>query len=196
VLPFLEQNDAYNQQVYQVAVKVYMCPARGRLNPQTVPSEDPVWEAWTYDNGGVNPWGKTDYAGNVNVFLGNLALDDDPNGTKLTGQTERIAGITDGTSHTLLAGDKSLDPMAYNTGGWFWDEPIFAGGGAGGTVRGGNLVLRDQRGVNFRNNWGSAHPGGALFLFADSSVRPLSYGVAPRTVDALLTPRGGEVVTD
>jgi prepilin-type processing-associated H-X9-DG protein len=56
--------------------------------------------------------------------------------------------------------------------------------------------LRDARGVDFRFNWGSAHLGSAQFLFGDGSVRPVAYGTPARTVTALLTPSGGEVVPD
>jgi prepilin-type processing-associated H-X9-DG protein len=102
--------------------------------------------------------------------------------------------VTDGTSNTILVGEKSLDPKAYDTGGWFWDEPIFAGGGAGGTVRGGSQVKQDAPLVRFPDNWGSAHAGGALFLFADGSVRLLAFETPSTTVNALLSPSGGEVV--
>jgi prepilin-type processing-associated H-X9-DG protein len=149
-----------------------------------------------YDTGGVNPWGKTDYAGNVLVFLGNLALNDDPDGPRLAAATRRIADVRDGLSHTVLVGDKSLDPRAYNTGGWYWDEPIFAGGGAGGTVRGGTRVLRDRPRVRFPNSWGSAHPGGVQILFGDGSVRQIPYGVDENLMKAMLTPAEGEVVPD
>jgi prepilin-type N-terminal cleavage/methylation domain-containing protein/prepilin-type processing-associated H-X9-DG protein len=196
ILPFIEQNQAYLKQVYAVAVNIYMCPTRGRNNPQIVPSEDPVFPQWTYNNGGVNPWGKTDYAGNVNIILGNLALDNDPMGPRLKGKTERIADVVDGLSNTILIAEKAMDTRAYNTGGWYWDEPIFAGGGAGGTVRGGSLVVRDGNGIDFRNNWGSAHPGGAQLLFGDGSVREIAYGVQEKTVKALLSPAGGEIVPD
>jgi prepilin-type processing-associated H-X9-DG protein len=51
-------------------------------------------------------------------------------------------------------------------------------------------------GFAFRYNWGSAHPSGVIALFADGSVRALSYATPPATVAALLTPRGGEVIPD
>jgi prepilin-type processing-associated H-X9-DG protein len=160
------------------------------------PVQDPVFPEWTYTNGGVNPWGKTDYAGNVNIILGNLARNNDPKGPLLKSKTERIADIADGLSNTILVGEKAIDTRAYNTGGWYWDEPIFAGGGAGDTVRGGSLVVQDGSDIDFRNNWGSAHPGGAQFLFGDGSIRQLAYGLDEKVMKALLSPAGGEVVPD
>jgi hypothetical protein len=187
ILPFVEQEAAYREQDYGVAVPVYMCPTRGRTNPQDVPDVDPVFPDWWYDNGG-----KTDYAGNVSIFLGNMA--NNPDAPRLRRNTETIAGILDGTSNTILVGEKAMSPLAYNTGGWFWDEPIFCGGGAGGTVRGGEFVLRDSERIIFDNLWGAAHPDGAQFLFGDGTVRTLSYATSHLVVKALMSPRGGEVV--
>jgi prepilin-type processing-associated H-X9-DG protein len=38
-------------------------------------------------------------------------------------------------SNTIIVGEKALAYQAYNSGGWYWDEPIFMGG-SGGTSRG------------------------------------------------------------
>jgi prepilin-type processing-associated H-X9-DG protein len=116
-----------------------------------------------------------------------------------------MANITDGTSGTFLVGEKAMSPTLYATGSWYWDEPFFVGG-SGGTQRGfgdpaqkqGVLVVRDSLNMGFayRYNWGSAHPGGVQFLFADGSVHSLSYATSSATVLALLTPAGGEPTPD
>jgi prepilin-type N-terminal cleavage/methylation domain-containing protein/prepilin-type processing-associated H-X9-DG protein len=187
VLPYLELDAAYRSRTFDVTVPVYLCPSRGRQNPQIAPADDPVFARWRYESGGVNPWGKTDYAANLRIALGAYTS------TIQTGKVLAIAEITDGTAHTILAGEKSLDTRAYDTGGWLWDEPIFAGGAAGGTVRSGAVVQRDAAEVPFPDNWGSAHVAGAQFLFADGSVRLVRYGVPELVLRPLLTPAGGEV---
>lgn len=194
VLPYIEQGDVFRQQRFGADVRLYLCPSRGRTNPQYVPRIDPLFSNWWYTNGGVNPWSKTDYAGNVLVVRGNLTTTNDPSAPKMTGETERIGSVTDGTSNTILIGEKSIDSRAYNTGGWYWDEPVFAGGGAGGTVRGGNGLIKDAPSIPFRNNWGSAHASGAQFVLCDGSVRLLRYGTSARILQALLTPRGDESI--
>lgn len=190
ILPYVEQEIAFRNRAYEVVVKIYVCPSRGRENPQNVPVQDPIFLQYNYVNGDVNPWGKIDYAANRQLCFGTFTQ------SHRTGITRSIQNITDGTSNTILAGEKSLDARAYNTGGWLWDEPIFAGGGAGGTVRAGSAVLRDAPGIRFWNNWGSAHPSGAKFLFADGSVRLIRYETGAAIMQALLTPAGGEIVPD
>jgi prepilin-type processing-associated H-X9-DG protein len=44
----------------------------------------------------------------------------------------------------------------------------------------------------FANNWGSAHPGGVNFLFADGSVRTFNYNVDLSLFHGLLTPAGSD----
>lgn len=185
-MPYIEQEAAYRERFFAVAVPVYICPSRGRPNPQTVPAADPVFDFWIYDSGGVNPWGKTDYAASLQISLGSYSS------TTQTGKVLSVAEITDGTTNTIRAGEKSMDLRAYDTGGWLWDEPIFAGGAAGGTVRSGAVVQRDAIGADFPDSWGSAHLSGANFLFGDGSVRLIRFGVSQSVMRALLSPAGGE----
>jgi prepilin-type N-terminal cleavage/methylation domain-containing protein/prepilin-type processing-associated H-X9-DG protein len=182
LLPYVEQEAAYRDKAQHIAVKVYMCPTRGRTNPQVCPPTDPYLAGTSYVAGGLNPWGKTDYAVNLAV-------------AKVAPLNTRLADIRDGTSTTIIAGEKSMNPSLYITGGWSWDEPIFAGR-TGGTGRYGTAVVRDSVDVFYFNNWGAAHPSGAAFAFADGSVRTIPYTITPTQMAALLTPDGGEVAPD
>ncbi len=178
ILPYVEQQAMYQNRTWTQALKLYQCPSR-----RDVPALAAVNDAYGSYNGGGWAWGKTDYAGNGLVI---------PNLPRLL----RIADIIDGTSQTVLAGEKSLAPENYTQPTWYWDEPFFLGG-SGGTQRFGVLVRQDvPQGLAFRDNWGSAHPGGVQFLFADGSVRPIAFGASGATVRALMTPNGGEVVPD
>jgi prepilin-type N-terminal cleavage/methylation domain-containing protein/prepilin-type processing-associated H-X9-DG protein len=178
LLPYMEQQNMYNQRAWTVPVGLYVCPSRREAVALRSPDSD---EYGTYIDGGW-AWGKTDYAGNGLVILGRP-------------QCLRLQAIRDGTSNTVLAGEKAMDPKNYDTGTWFWDEPFFIGG-SGGTSRDGNKILRDAEGIIFQFNWGSPHPAGANFLFADGSVRFLGFDTSADVVHAILTPNGHEVVPE
>jgi prepilin-type N-terminal cleavage/methylation domain-containing protein len=176
ILPFVEQTAQFQERAWQVPLALYCCPSRRPPQAQYCPASD---EYGTYQTAGW-PWGKTDYASNA------WLIDIRPN-------CKRLTDITDGLSQTIVVGEKAMDPRNYLTGTWFWDEPFFVGG-SGGTMRGESLVLRDAVGIEFRQNWGAAHPAGAQFLLADGSVHPIPYGTNVNVIDALRTPAGGEVV--
>lgn len=181
ILPYMEQQSMYTQRAWTNAVKLYICPSRRAAIPQSVMSD----EHGDYGGGGW-VWGKIDYAGNRQLF---------PNRP----YCQNFAVITDGTSHTVLVGEKSMAPQDYTSGTWYWDEPFFTGG-SDGTVRDGTRVLLDSRsledGFQFRHNWGSPHPAGAQFAFADGSVRQVFNATPQNVVAALLTPAGGDVAAD
>jgi prepilin-type N-terminal cleavage/methylation domain-containing protein/prepilin-type processing-associated H-X9-DG protein len=176
ILPFVEQQNMYQSRSWIDPVKLYYCPSRRLAQALTCPSSD---QYASYQTGGW-PWGKTDYAANGAV-INNRPL------------CRSFAQITDGLSQTILIGEKAMDRTLYTTGTWFWDEPFFVGG-SGGTMRLEGQVLRDAAGIDFRQNWGSAHTAGAQFLFADGSVHLIPFGTGPNLVNALRTPAGGEVV--
>jgi len=196
ILPFLEQEAARNNgtnpqtQGQAVPVKTYMCPSRGRQQPQRVPDADPVYTGITYAtvpaDTNMRTWCKTDYACNGLAFGGRRA------------DLLKLSDITDGTANTIAVGEKAMDPQAYNTGGWHWDEPVFSS--AGGTARSGNIIVQDRvdptRAINgfFAGNWGAAHPGSAQFVFFDGHVAGLRYGLDERTVEALRTYNGHEII--
>ncbi len=180
ILPFVEQENLYRKRDWTQPVKLYACPSRRPALAQQVLASD---SRGSFEGGGW-AWGKTDYAAN------GILVPARP-------RCRQLAEVTDGTSHTLLAGEKAMDPDDYSTGTWYWDEPFFVGS-SGGTERRGSRVLQDTRGEWFsiRWNWGAAHPGGAQFAFVDGSVRMIAHGTPEATVSALMTPNGAEVVSD
>jgi prepilin-type processing-associated H-X9-DG protein len=93
-------------------------------------------------------------------------------------------------------GQPSLNPAVQVPQTWYWDEPLFLGGSKG-TSRGGLGLLRDGPDLDyhFKENWGSPHTGGVVFLFGDGGVRLLARSIDPTTFAALLTPDGGEGVS-
>jgi prepilin-type N-terminal cleavage/methylation domain-containing protein len=178
ILPFVEQTalhrsstglTSYAPAVHDQTVKTYLAPDRARPGFKT---------------GGSRPGTVTDYA--INPWL------NDPWGWSFNVPNRRntLQGIQDGTSNTIMVGQKSMPPAQYadNDAG-NWDESIWSGGW-GGTARNGGVVQQDAPGISHAGVWGSALPGGCPFLLADGSVRSVSYGF---NVTAALRPNDGTI---
>ncbi|MCI0377422.1 MAG: DUF1559 domain-containing protein [Gemmataceae bacterium] len=183
ILPYIEQDSVFRNRSWTTPVALYICTSRRTAVAYSVAVKD---AHGAYEGGGWT-WGKTDYAGNAQVISG-LALQSPL-------KIRRLADLTDGTSYTLLAGEKAFDRQVHNDTTWYWDEPFFLGGSAG-TARAGIGVVRDGIGIAYKHNWGSPHPGGAQFVFADGSTRAVNYDVSWTTMSALLSPSGGEVIKE
>ncbi len=192
ILPFVEQENGFRANApgrYSVSTNLYLCPSRRRNNPQIAPAKEPIFGN-PQETTGINPWGKSDYAANMYVCMANA----ERSAGVLVGRLWGIAEISDGLSNTIHVGEKGFDPRVYNTGGWYYDEPIVCGG-SGGLVRSGAAIYRDAIGFNYSGfPWGSAHAGGAIFLFMDGHVRLLAYQTPGGVLHALLTPKGGEII--
>jgi prepilin-type N-terminal cleavage/methylation domain-containing protein/prepilin-type processing-associated H-X9-DG protein len=116
----------------------------------------------------------------------------------------RIADITDGTSQTLVAGERS----------YRYAETTWVGAVTGSNLvpsSGSPLPLEVDVAANFVlshagemlsgaarpyeiNNYSSNHSGGAMFLFADGHVRFLTSSTDSTTLEALATRSGGETI--
>ncbi len=173
VLPYIEQDAAYSDVDFQAPQPIYLCPSRGRPKPR--PAVDD--ENGAYQSGGW-AWAKTDYCGNARAML-NFP------------RVLYLSAVVDGLSQTFAAGEKAFDPRVHVSTSWYWDEPIFSGGSKG-TARAGLGIFRDAINIAFRENWGSAHPGGAHFVLLDGSTHLVGESVDWKVMRALLTPSGSE----
>ncbi len=165
IMPYIEQDNVYRspsfQEVYNTPIKLYYCPSR--RGPTVYAS-------------GTTAGGRLDYAGSAGTDPAGL------NGTLIrTGHGRvNILGVTDGTSNTVLLGDKRLnlaqlgvnidDNEAYVAPGWNDDMDVY---------RFAEPPAPDYHSptIDKSLNFGSSHSAGFLAAFADGSVRMVRYGV-------------------
>jgi prepilin-type N-terminal cleavage/methylation domain-containing protein/prepilin-type processing-associated H-X9-DG protein len=230
LLPYLEQGNLY-QQFYNLAVahKSYMgnaiwcatspsSPAAAALTILACPSDQlPSPPTTTYSRYYV---GVTSYMGNAGGITAGYG---DDGIFHSTGTTVSIAGIPDGTSNTILFGERyNYDPnwnkfaTALNTASntfyalfSTWGAApsgIDAINGSGYYPLNSMLVLGNPIGATNLNArrfaFGSGHTQGANFAFCDGSVHFLSNGIntgatlanGETLLQALCSRNGGEVV--
>jgi prepilin-type processing-associated H-X9-DG protein len=135
-----------------------------------------------------------------------------------------LLAITDGTSNTILFGERTLRDPNFNSEAFLWwqgsvDTYVTAGvwtassynvaGGTSTPILTGDVPINyrllppasypdlDVAGADHANRmvaFGSEHPSGANFAFCDGSVRFLSNDTNPTTLQYLITYAGGEVL--
>jgi prepilin-type N-terminal cleavage/methylation domain-containing protein/prepilin-type processing-associated H-X9-DG protein len=182
ILPFLEAENAWRAgAVIAISTpqRVFFCPSR-RV-PQTLTYPDQYTPPVT---GSVVTHALCDYAAS------NL----DGTGVIRQYTPTRIADITDGTSNTLLAGDKRL-----NLSGFGEDQPDDNEGYTAGfdedTVRRTSVgPAPDCQGdCTGEKRFGSSHPGRFNVVFADGSVHGISYTIDPIVFQYLGNKSDGQV---
>ena len=214
ILPFIEQQNLWNQinppanpmstviannlPILQVPIKTYFCPSdppgtQGpNLNDNRFFSGGPDWTA-------PNPpvyTTKSNYVG----CAGNNNSTGDPNGNGILGDNTatRITDITDGTSNTILVGERaSKNAGLYKSyAGLVWgiynndkNNPSSDQAVLGWTDY---QMQSGETGTGLQlpqNSFGSTHPGGAMFLLADGSVHFLASNIAFGDTQANATPQ-------
>jgi len=221
ILPYLEQDNVsrqakqfansggsnwyswYNPACPQIQ-KMFVCPADGR-GVQKYPGPP----------AGIQDQALTTYLGNS----GTTATSFD--GTLYQSSRVRLTDITDGTSNTILVGERP--PNSNLEFGWWFAAYGYDGRGNGDCVMTSNDVAianyfianysgspnqpcngsaaqkiglqpgRPQIGCDAAHYW-SFHTAGAQFLLSDGSVRMISYS-NNNIIPALSTRAGGEVFT-
>jgi prepilin-type processing-associated H-X9-DG protein len=161
--------------------QLFFCPSR--RPPQTVTYTDNYLPPLT---GGKITHALCDYAASNKEGTGIVQQ------FKIT----RIAEITDGTSQTLLVGEKRMN-LYYLGSKQTDDNQGYTSGWNLDTVRktsrppGPDYSAPTGDGLGM---FGSSHPGRFNALFADGSVRPISYTIDRLTFSLLGNKRDGQVI--
>jgi prepilin-type N-terminal cleavage/methylation domain-containing protein/prepilin-type processing-associated H-X9-DG protein len=216
LLPFIEQEALWRQAVedyaadpipfnppyhrdMSVILQLYACPSTAET------LRTGTWEGM--------PVALTAYLGVEGV---NLKRKD---GVLFANSGVRFADVTDGTSNTLMVGERPPSPDDY-WGWWYAGAGQFYVGPSGSVLAGSMDMVLGMQEKNYRvwpdvvdcpagpygygpgkignicdvfHFW-SRHPGGANFLFADGSARFISYGDSS-VMAALSTRAGGEAAS-
>ena len=215
ILPYVEQDNLYKQYrrdldwrdpvnapVVRTPLSVFQCPSApnpGRLH--------------TFNQGGFTGIvaSASDYAPNNGVdgglaTAGLIQTVPSYHGVMRVNLTATMADIIDGTSNTMLVAEIAGRPDRWNAGkptgtkisgaGWADRdaEYITHGFNAAGTsdTPPGPCAINCTN----ANEIYAFHPGGANIVFGDASVRFVSASASIRTVAAMITRMGGEVIAE
>ncbi len=209
LLPYIEQDNLFRQinlnaplegqASIGTLIKTYLCP-----------SDSPAISPFAVTNvtfGTVCLAAPSSYAATVGSDASDVA-DPTGNGAFYRNSRTRLTDISDGTSNTVLVGDRA----------WADTNGIWAGAPNGGVTRAGTtnpwlnatgpaqgLVLAHNNWINIKtdadgglDDFSSKHPGGANLLFGDGSTRFIrsitADGPTRYAFWAMGTRAGGEVV--
>jgi prepilin-type N-terminal cleavage/methylation domain-containing protein/prepilin-type processing-associated H-X9-DG protein len=227
ILPFVEQDNLYraydntkknfdtaNLPVTQMYVPVYSCPSDQNANklivPETVPNSgdpNPAYMTGSYRGmGGVTCIDGDHWAGYPQEGIDLLKACGYNRGIFHTdGDTglkpERLVNIKDGTSNTLMVGERTTKTHVSRT--TFWGNSFNLYSVSGAYTESANLlndydlchtIVGDNDIANCKYGWGSFHDGIINFVMADGHVQPISTSINMQTFQALSTIAGGEVI--
>jgi hypothetical protein len=186
ILPYIGEEEAFRKQDHSRAVPIYYIGTRRPAEPQNTPKIDPIYTGFSYQDAGIGPMGRTDYAANDQVCrngVGNGGL--------------KPENVKDGLAETLLVAEKAMDTRAVKAGVWYWDGGIILGN-TGECGRKGNKLLRDsdELGEKINDNWGSPDPDGVWILFCDGHVQKYPYSTPNKLIAAFVSPNGGETIME
>ncbi len=200
LLPYIERSDIYKLCNFSypgscfdwIALQFAKNDSPAAQIPNEMKCPDDPLRDQLYTDPTLGPFGCT-------AYLGNMGTTETANDGILchskANQPIKISQITDGTSHTIIMGERGISNDLY---GW----PYCGAGDGNDTGWGDNLMCAAQGlsqgtddGTHDYHYW-SYHTNLAQFLFADGSAMPLSYDLSFSVLQALSTRAGGETVTD
>ena len=210
ILPYMEQTavqeslvhfdlpitDPANDQARVTAIKTYRCPSDD--GPQTFPLQNgapcvgtsPSFPVELATSNYIGVFGTLDYH-DVCDPGGSAFNGCQGDGTFILNRGMRFADIRDGTSNTLVVGERS-SKWAPST----WLGVVTCGEHAPARVTGIALFPpnSEKEEEHYSHNFSSWHPSGTQFLAADGSVKLIAETIDTPTYHALSTRAAGDIV--
>jgi prepilin-type N-terminal cleavage/methylation domain-containing protein len=206
ILPYIEQTAVWTAKtdadVRGATIKSYFCPSRRKA--MTIVVGTPAIPCGMLDyvgNGGTEAFKdpiQTQIVNTIAVDIPGAAVGNGTDGTVVRrpgnfpnrSQSLRMAMITDGTSNTLLAGEKRLRPE--NLGkAQSHDDQGFTSGWDRDEICWGNVPPDiDRRGQDGFYQFGSAHPAAFNSVFCDGSVHIIRYNIQSNNTPTASQPLG------
>ena len=226
IMPFIEQDNLYKQwdlsRTYfeqsaaarQSTVDLYFCPSR--LSPYRISIDNNYDRSIGGPDSNFYPGALGDYACASGDRLSYTGVFDsaDANGAMIEAEaqvTDRrvmswrsrtsLNSLTDGTSNTILVGEKHVDPSAYGQG--IADFAVYHGGIGSACniarVGGPGFPLAQDPfspALQPERVFGSYHPGVVQVVMGDGSVRGLPKDIDPQILRLLIVRNDGEPIPD
>ena len=105
--------------------------------------------------------------------------------------------IADGTAHTYLIGERTINPGQYTDGRASGDEYTFANGACLDNYRAAHKIPRqDREGLSLNDIFGSAHSAGFHAAWCDGHVSNVSYSVSLPVHQFSADRDDGQIITE
>jgi prepilin-type N-terminal cleavage/methylation domain-containing protein/prepilin-type processing-associated H-X9-DG protein len=229
IMPFIEQQAAQGQAgglIRNTILVAFVCPTRraaGRLSTGSAAGGTTLDYAAPYF--GPVSRGEANINNTASSFFG-IMVPSEPSGIGRSWGRDnpvRIADVTDGTSNTILFGEKWLRPDQYTSGAWNDDHNLVSSHDQDHLRLGDRPLIRDTNNNPFSgapvtasqsnpccdyfkdantrtpsprvgSYFGSAHVSGMNVCMADGSVRHLQYNIVQQVFTDLGMKSDGRVV--
>jgi prepilin-type processing-associated H-X9-DG protein len=212
ITPYIEQQNVWQMssimQIMKTPIPVNSCPSR--FGPRINNLPDVPWTGYRAmtdyaGNGGVDTTGiETGVRGMMGNGLDAPITRRPKEGTSDRGSSVRVADITDGTSNTLLAGEKCLNVGLTNqyqtdddsgwTDGWDWDNIRWGYFQPHADWSDGSPSVANDGNDALHSAFGSSHNGFFNAALCDGSVRTISFNVSLDTFKMLSSRKDGKII--
>ena len=173
LLPYLEQTSSYDRIDF---AKAFDSPENASTAAEIVPTY--LCPSVSRESNLIDGRGACDYGGIYGERIS--GPNSPPKGTMLYDRVVKIRQIHDGTSHTLIVSEDSN----WKDGQWINALNVF------------DQAFPINQAPSFENDIRSEHTGGANAAFCDGSARFLAENMDLKTLAAICTRAGGEIVND